>query len=196
MNIAFFSLLFISCIHHLVPLVRSIFFADTDTQFFTENSIFPDAYDVMLTDLNATKIADIAWSAFGFKYNSLVNEVAKLPIKGVVLVQNYRSVAEIIVKYKRKIIKTLAIVDTGSPFVYLSEETLKALGIVDSFEANLIVHGEITGVYRSTNHFSGLNVLGASFLVENKLVLNLNYGTRKLSISRYESLTALEQEEL
>ena len=194
MNIAF-SLLLISCIY-LVPYVRSIFFSDADKQFVTENSIFPDAYDVILTDLNATKIADIAWSAFGFKYNSLVNEVATLPIKGVVLVQNYRSVAEIIVKYKRKIIKTLVIVDTGSPFVYLSEDTLKAVGIVASFEANLIVHGEITGVYRSTNHFSGLNVLGASFLVENKLVLNVNYGSRKLSISRCESLTALEQEEL
>lgn len=162
----------------------------------TESSIFPDAYDVMLTDLNATKIADIAWSVFGFKYNSLVNEVAKFPIKGVVLVQNYRSIAEIIVKYKRKIIKTLVIVDTGSPFVYLSDDTLKALGIVDSFEANLIFHGEITGVYRSSNHFSGLNVLGASFFVENKLVLNLNYGTRKLNISRCESLTEVEQEEL
>lgn len=35
--------------------VSAIFFADTDQQMSTETSIFPDAFDVVLTDLNATK---------------------------------------------------------------------------------------------------------------------------------------------
>ena len=141
-------------------------------------------------------MARIAWSAFGFEYNSPMSEITKFPINGIVFVQNYRSVAEIIVKYGKKAIKTLFIVDTGSPYVYISEETLLAVDILDSYEANLIVHGEVTGVFRSINHCSGLNVLGASFFVENKLVLNINYGIRKLNISHCASLTDSEQEEL
>ena len=54
MNLQFIILLLI-CIHANMSNVSAIFFADTDQQMSTETSIFPDAFDVVLTDLNAQR---------------------------------------------------------------------------------------------------------------------------------------------
>ena len=69
--------------------------------------------------------------------------------------------------------------DTSSPFTYLSPSTSQALGFNDSvpesFQAS--VHGQSMTVYSSpqTSHFKDINLLGADFLSREQCQLGVDY---------------------
>lgn len=86
--------------------------------------------------------------------------------------------------------------DTAAPEVFLCDRTLKALGIDDADHAFIIVHGEPTPVFRSSGHVEEVNIVGASYFLENKLKMEVNYNTRKFMVHRTEKLTAEERAEL
>lgn len=161
-------------------------------------SISPTMYDVMLTDLNYNKIRNISSVDLGFEHNSPTTEEPVFPIKGIVAVSptNGRTVGRVIIQYKKKIIQSFIVFDTSAPYVYLCDRTLKALGIDHADHANLVVHGNPTAVHRSTNHFREVNVLGASYFLENGLDLHVYYRKRKVEITEASKLTAIEREEL
>jgi len=75
--------------------------------------------------------------------------------------------------------------DTAAPEVFLCDRTLKALGIDDADHAFIIVHGEPTPVFRSSGHFEEVNIVGASYFLENKLKMEVNYNTRKFMVRNW-----------
>jgi hypothetical protein len=143
-----------------------------DMDFIDQNAyIDPENMNMMLNDLNHGKITNISTQDFGFQYNSITTENPSYPIIGFILAEPYgRNIVPLIIEYEKKKLKTIAILDTSAPFVHLSESTMKSLGIGDSTHANVKIQGATAFVYRSTNHFAELNVLGASFFKSNRLV--------------------------
>ena len=163
------------------------------------NTFFnPQYYDVMLTDLDYAKISDISRIDLGFEHNSLTSSRATFPIVGIVAVApTYgRTVGGVILKYKKKSIQSFVVFDTGAPAVYLCNRTFRALGIDHADHANVIVHGQPIAVLRSTGHFKEVNVIGASYFLENKLEFNINYRSRKLNIDIAPTLTEEQEDEL
>ena len=137
------------------------------------NTFFnPQYYDVMLTDLDYAKISDISRVDLGFEHNSLTSSRPTFPISGIVAVApTYgRTVGGVILKYKKKSIQSFVVFDTGAPAVYLCDRTFLALGIDQADHANVIVHGQPMGVLRSAGRFKEVNIIGASYFLENKLV--------------------------
>lgn len=159
----------------LTWFTNGIFLADD--QPIEKIFLRPELFDVMFTDLNHSMMLDISKHSFGFQYNSPTKEVPKFPIKGIVRQQPYgRNLAPVIISYKRKKIKTVMIVDSGCPFVFLSEKTLREIGIVDTVTVDGVkVHGVSSTVFMSSNHFADVNVLGTAFYSTNRLVVNTNY---------------------
>jgi hypothetical protein len=179
MNFLYFA--FLLCF----VVVNGLFLVNEDS-FVPESSfVEPDIMDIMLTDMNHAKCANISRTDFGFEYNAPTTDIPSFPIHGFVLSEPYgRNIIPIIIQYKKKVIKSIAIVDTGNPFVHLSEQTLKALGIVDATHANVRMHGSTTFVYLSTNHFKDVNVVGASFLKSNRLTLVADYNDNTVEIHK------------
>ena len=91
------------------------------------NTFFnPQYYDVMLTDLDYSKISDISRFDLGFEHNSLTSIRPNFPIVGIVAVApTYgRTVGWVILKYKKKSIKSFVVFDTGAPYQYVCDNTV------------------------------------------------------------------------
>lgn len=170
---------------------NAIFLVNDENYVDKDSYLDPEIMDIMLTDLNHAKISNISRFDFGFEYNSPTTDDACFPIQGFIHVTPYgRNIIPLIVKYKNRKIKTVAISDTGNPYVYLSEKTFTALGVVDTTHANVELHGETTFVHLSTNHFSDVNVVGASFFIANRLIVTSDYDKNTIIIEKRENRKA------
>lgn len=157
----------------------------------------PEIMDIMLPDLNHATCMNISFHDFGFEYNSPTTELPTFPIVGFVLAEPYgRNIIPLILQYKKKAIKSIAIVDTANPFVHLSEQTLRTLGIVDSDHANIKINGRTTFVYQSTNHFKEVNVIGAAYFKKNGLVVISDYEENVVEIKKSAIRMANDGEEI
>lgn len=69
---------------------------------------------------------------------------------------------------KQKSVYAIMLVDTGSPYTFLTDETFKALGINleehQSDQAFLLLNAQRTKAHLSKAHFEEVNVLGTNFL--------------------------------
>ncbi len=158
----------------------------------------PSEYDVLLMDFPLATMKMIAKEVFGFIYNSKSVELEKFPIEGVILKKPFeRVIIPITLMHKKRKIQTTCVVDTSSPWTFVSEYTLADMGI-DSVSGgfDLIVHGALVTVHRSVNHFHDLNICGQSFFSEHKAELVINYHTRKATVKETTKLTQEELEEL
>jgi hypothetical protein len=137
---------------------------------------------------------------FGFDYNSFVDSAGSFPIHGIIVKDSKeRLIFPFVVLYKKKHIRTACVLDTGSPWTFLSAETFRDLGIYDvpvEGGLNLALQGLPITVYLSVNHFSDINLCGQSFFDEHKLQLHVNYRLRKLIIDETDELTLEELQEL
>lgn len=170
LNVLSFFILF-----WMESFVLGIFLADD--QPVGKVFLRPELFDVMLTDLNHTMMLNISKNTFGFLYNSPTKEIPKFPIKGVVRRQQPygRNLVPVVIAYKKKKIKTVMIADSGCPFIFLSENTLREIGIVDTDTVDGIkIHGQTSTVFLSTNHFTEVNVLGTAFYATNRLIVSSN----------------------
>lgn len=158
----------------------------------------PQFYDVMLTDLEYSKISNISLVDLGFEHNSLTTSQPTFPIQGIVAASpTYGlTVGGVILQHKKKRIQSFVVFDTGAPAVYLCERTFRALGIDHANRANIFVHGHLIAVFRSSGHFRDVNVIGASYFLENKLLLLSNYQSRKVAIQVAPIMTEQEKQEL
>lgn len=151
---------------------------------------------MLLRDLPVSKMKHKTKDVFHFEYNSFTTETAVFPIDGVILKDPYeRIVIPIIVAHKKKKIHTVCLADTGSPYTYMSAETLRALEL-DVDGLNLVVHGLPMTVFRSVNSFEDINLCGQSFFEMHKLEFSVNYRTRKAVVKKTAELTVSELEEL
>jgi len=81
-----------------------------------------------------------------------------------------------------KSLNAIMLVDTGSPYTFLTGETLKALqvnlGDQPEDQAFVLVNGQRTKVHLSKAHFEDVNILGTNFL--DFCEVTINYPKKKL----------------
>jgi hypothetical protein len=179
-------------------LLQGIFLTGQEQDYRAQKNLPPHSYDVMLADLDYSKISNISQVDLGFVHNSPTTEKAEFPIKGIVAAAptKGRVVGKVILQYKNRKIQSFFVFDTGAPEVYLCERTLKALGIDNAEHANILVHRQPTAIFRSSGHFQEVNIIGASYFLENRLRMEVNYHSRKLLVDRARILTEEEDVEL
>eukprot|EP01039_Chlorochromonas_danica_P013880 gene13880-16130_t len=138
-----------------------------DEEHFEKYAVDPNSFDVLLRDLPVSKMKHKTKSVFHFEYNSFTTETAAFPIDGVILKDPYeRIVIPIIVAHKKQKLHTACLADTGSPYTYMSAETLRALKLevsADDNEFDLNVHGLPMTEFRSVNSFEDITLCGQSF---------------------------------
>lgn len=70
----------------------------------------------------------------------------------------------------------MMLVATGSPYVFFSEKTWKALGVtIEDFpggQASVVINATKVLGHASSNHFADIDVLGVSFLKQKQLVVD------------------------
>lgn len=184
----------------VLAIVKSIIMTGlVDEEKIEKHEVRPELFDVLLPDLPIEELKLKTKYVFGFEYNSKTTEIAAFPIKGVILKGTYeRIVMPIIISHKKKKIQSVCVADTGAPYTYLSDETLRTLNleIAEDNGFNLNVHGSPVTIWRSVNHFKDINLCGQSFFAENKLEFVINYRTRKAVARETEKLTQEELDEL
>lgn len=75
--------------------------------------------------------------------------------------------------------------DTGSPYTYLSAETLALLGYTECIpaQAEVTIHGVSLPVHVSHAHFQDINLLGQNFLEKIRANVSISYYGRRFSIN-------------
>lgn len=146
----------------------------------------PQEYDILLRDITPNFLRSKSLKVFGFNYNADAVGKLKYPIEGVFLGNGNRIIIPMQIKFKRRVVNSLCLFDTGSPYTYLTDETLRAVGIVDATDDqfNLWINQGVVLIYRSTNHFAEINLCGQSMFAALHYNVSINYFTRKATISR------------
>ena len=123
---------------------------------------------------------------FDTEFLSPATNVPSFPISGRMYGVNDRLVVSVIVTKRSKALNVFFIVDTGSPYTFLSATTLSNLGYNDAIptEAYVNVHSIPLMVHRSVNHYSDVNVIGADFMRTAGCQLIANYTTKTLTIEK------------
>lgn len=158
-----------------------------------------ESFDVLLTDLKAEDIARIAVGQ-GVKHLSPakhqnIDAPTTTIIKGTTFGENARILVMAVVsrsssKQSQQVISPLNVamlVDTGSPYVFLTAKTWSILGVKREDLPNDQAYVKINGVrvfaHMSGNHFQDIDILGASFLKFCKLTVDYPEATVELQIS-------------
>lgn len=143
--------------------------------------ILPRDVDVFLTDVGEHELrTDIAREfTTEFLASADLLSTPQWPISGIVYGRYFRVIVELTVKRHSMARSVFCLLNTGSPFTYLSPSTLQALGFNDSLPESLqaSVHGQQMTVYSSpqTSPFKDINVLGSDFLSREQCQLSVDY---------------------
>jgi hypothetical protein len=132
------------------------------------NYIPPSLYDVVLTDVKEEDLFGGLSTVLGIAYLSDAPRLRDWPVQGKIWGHNNRCMMSLPVSANGKSVHVHFIVDTGAPFVYITEAVLEALGIRESDLPGILVdingtrsRADVTPV---KSHFRGLNILGMSYL--------------------------------
>ena len=145
-------------------------------------------FDVLLTDLKAEDIARVKID--DVRHLSVANEDMPTTLKGTTLGENARILVAAVVSRSRqsefKPVNVIMLVDTGSPYVYLTKKTWNNIGVKVENLPNDQAYVKINGVrvlaHISSNHFEDIDVLGASFLKTCKMAVDYPEQTAELQV--------------
>ena len=169
--------------------------------------ISPSEYDILLTDITKADVMDVSRD-LGISHLAKIDGQSNFPINGIfkgkgnqqVLVFQYaaqcvdttlydvgdnnRMFACLTVKKRGSARNVCCLYDTGSPYTYLSEETLALLGYSESVpeQAEVNIHGVSLPVHVSHAHFKDINLLGQNFLEKVRASVSISYFHRIFSI--------------
>jgi len=135
----------------------------------TADLIDPQTFDIMLTDINATVLDQIAAGLFHITNLAVTEEPAKFPVEGRIWGHNHRPVVVLISQYRtRAALKVVFVIDSSSPNTYISQRTREAMtGTSDTTApfVHLNIHGTemVASISPPNSHFAEVNVLGADF---------------------------------
>jgi hypothetical protein len=124
-------------------------------------------FDILLTDIKAETIRRIEID--GTKYLSEVSgDSHSSVLNGVTFGDYSRVLVKAVLTAKGKSLNAIMLVDTGSPYTFLTGETFKALQVnledQPEDQAFVLVNGQRTKAHLSKAHFEDVNVLGTNFL--------------------------------
>lgn len=139
-----------------------------------------NSFDILLTDLSVAEISKMKID--GQMHLSLATGETPSALKGMIIGENARVLVRACVSRSTSsastnpLLNVMMLVDTGSPYVFLTENTWKALGVqIEDFpggQASVVINGTKVLGHVSCNHFADIDVLGASFLKYRQLVVD------------------------
>ena len=147
-------------------------------------------FDIVVTDIHGDTIRKIEID--GVKHLSLADSTCVLPYDtektmiGVTFGEHDRVLIRAVLASKGKFVNAIMLVDTGSPFTFLTEETFEALGInlqersIDSVW--IVIGGRTVCVHESKGHFKEVDVLGTDFLAFGALYVNYPNKTARITL--------------
>jgi hypothetical protein len=144
-------------------------------------------YDILLTDIKGETIRtlEIDGSTHLSEAQTSVEPVS-VSLNGVTYGDYSRVLVRAVLSAKQTSVNAVMLVDTGSPYTFLTDETFKALGINleehPSDQAFVLVNGQRTKAHLSKAHFEEVNVLGTNFLDFCELHVNYPKRTARITI--------------
>jgi predicted aspartyl protease len=149
-------------------------------------------FDVLLTDLNAEAIARVEID--DVQHLSIATNGTPTKLKGTTFGENARIlVAAIVTRSSKqsqqqiKAVNVIMLVDTGSPYVFLTKMTWNSLGVKVEDLPNDQAYVKINGVrvlaHVSSHHFEDIDVLGATFLKNCKMTVDYPEQTAELHVA-------------
>ena len=139
----------------------------------------PASFDALITDISEADLAHLGRDHFGFERLSRAAAAdARFPARGVVYGANRRVFVPLAVRHSRgEPLRVFVLVDPGAPSTCLREDTLRALGFVDSVPSapNVFINGIKISVGLSHGHFANVDILGADFLFHARTTVTINY---------------------
>lgn len=170
-----------------VPRTVDICAHESSELMKTRDDISPSHIDVLLIDINEEHLKNDVSDLLGIAFLEDNTEPPRWPIKGSVYGRYFRLMVPISVKHKNRDKIIFFLLDTGSPFTFLSPTSLESLGFKDTFpeSVQMEVHGQKMTVYPSPQdkHFKDINILGADFLRIMKCLLHVDFNNLNLEIS-------------
>ncbi len=147
--------------------------------------INPSDPDIFLTDLTDNEISNISLLLPETVENlSIANSFpASFPVSGHISGSNKRLMINLVCKNRPLSpiqeyapINVMFLVDTSSPYTYLSEKAMKALSGKSGSAIDIRIQSKmVIECWLSQKHFSNVNVLGMDFLSQNNLSLMMNF---------------------
>lgn len=150
-----------------------------------------ERFDVLLTDVTADDIDRI--EICGVRHLSgVTDDTPATLIKGITFGENYRILVTTVVNRSKQNqynpVNVTMLVDTGSPYVFLSARTWNSIGVkveeLPNNQSHIMINGVRVLAHVSSNHFEYIDVLGASFLKNCKMVVDYPKQSAELQIVR------------
>jgi hypothetical protein len=144
-------------------------------------------FDIILTDIKGETIRKLVVG--GCKHHTEVEtNNAELPTPASLPGVTYGDYQRVLVKaevFYRKRLNVIMLVDTASPYTFLTRETLEALGVkIDNQPSDhvfVVINGMRLKVGVSKAHFKDVDVLGTSFL--QYCDLHVNYPSETATVA-------------
>ena len=154
----------------------------------------PQEFDLLLPDIEAEMIRKMEID--GVKHLSPADEIIISPsnptatMNGITFADDLRVFVRAVLSAKGKSTNVFMLVDTSSPYTFLTEETIKAVGVTlhgrpDDQEGYLLISGYGLIVRASKGGFKDVNVLGTDFLGCGHLYVNYLNGTARITVDPY-----------
>jgi hypothetical protein len=154
----------------------------------------PQEFDLLLPDIEGEMIQKMEID--GVRHLSPADEIIISPsnptatMNGITFADNDRIFVRAVLSAKGKSTNAFMLVDTSSPYTFLTEETIKAVGMtlhgraVDE-EGYVRISGYGLIVRVSKAGFKDVNVLGTDFLGCGQLYVNFLNGTARITVDPY-----------
>ena len=146
----------------------------------------PSVSDILLTDLTEKLLYDDIAKLLGVSYLADTQKPYAKEVSGIIYGKNERLLISLVVEIKNKRKDVIFIVDTGSPFTYISRNVLDSMGY-EAGGGNVV--GKINGEKfilqispkfteeNKTSNFHELNILGMVFLRQCLADISVNLGS-------------------
>ncbi|KAG5178541.1 hypothetical protein JKP88DRAFT_241914 [Tribonema minus] len=125
--------------------------------------------------LGTSFLADASSAEISYPLEGVLHGIYRRPLVSCVVGHKHRQIAK----------HVLFVIDSTSPFTYLSDATLEALEygtMANCMPA--VVHGKNMTVYRAPRgkQFADANVMGTDFLRDTQLSVTLDYATLRVEV--------------
>jgi predicted aspartyl protease len=142
-------------------------------------------FDILLTDIKGETIRRIEIDGAKHLSEVVTSDSHSSVLNGVTFGDYSRVLVKAVLTAKGKSLNAIMLVDTGSPYTFLTSETFKALQVnledQPEDQAFVLVNGQRTKAHLSKAHFEDVNVLGTNFL--EFCEVTINYPKRKALIT-------------
>lgn len=161
-------------------------------------TISPQKMEIMLQDVTDEELHTSVAEVLGLDYLSAAAPPqptdGMIKYAGVLYGQYCRPIVSMPVQVRSTCLNVFFLVDTGSPFTFLSSKALHALGFTEHVpDRARVTLGGYSKFYVQLSplekHFKDINVLGADFLERADAELNVKYkeGFKELTLAYAES---------